>query len=171
MEKLKGALKYLLSLVKEIWYIPCVVLLVILVNLFICRVGVAVGDSMLPTLTNSTPILINLVDEIERKDIIIFRSDERNEYMVKRVFGLPGDTIQIKNNVIYVNNEPVTDSVTVIMEDYGIASNPITLEDDEYFVMGDNRNNSYDSRKFGPIKKSDILGIVDYSVLPFRKVN
>lgn len=161
--------KKILRGLKEIWYIPVVVIVVILINIFVCRPGVTVGESMEPTLHNHSPILINLECGIERKDVIVF-SQENEGWLVKRVIGLPGDTVQIKHNVIYINGEPITDSVNIIMDDYGIAKKPVTLKENEYFVMGDNRNHSYDSRAFGPIKANQILGVVEYALSPIGRI-
>lgn len=164
-------MKEVWALVKSVWYIPVAIGLTVLVNVFIFRFGMTVGSSMNPTLQNGNPLIISLTSEINRKDIIIFHSDEYQENMVKRIIGMPGDTVQIKNNKIYINNKIIPDSVEVIMEDYGIAADPIVLSDDEYFVMGDNRNHSMDSRVFGPIKKDAIIGKVIYCLAPFKELS
>jgi len=111
---------------------------------------------MEPTLSNGDIIFTQITKEVERYDIIVFKYD--NKYLVKRVIGCPGETIQIIENTIYINEKPIKDSVNIQMEDYGTAKKTITLKANEYFVMGDNRNYSMDSRKFGPIEKDTILG-------------
>ena len=161
--------KKILKGLKEIWYIPFIIIVVILINLFVYRPGVTVGESMEPTLHNHSPIIINLDCEVERKDVIVF-SQEGEGWLVKRVIGLPGDTVQIKHNVIYINDEPIQDAVNIVMDDYGIAKEPVKLKDNEYFVMGDNRNHSYDSRAFGPIDADRILGVAEYALSPFGQI-
>lgn len=144
------------KLIKNFWFIPVIICFVLMINLCFFRLAFVVGSSMEPTLSNGDIFFIKLTDDVERYDIIVFKYDGNS--LIKRVIGCPNETVQIIENMIYINGKPIKDAVNVDMEDYGVASEEITLGDDEYFVLGDNRNDSKDSRIFGPIKKADILG-------------
>ena len=126
-----------------------------------------VGQSMSETLENGDQILVNRfmykVIGPKANDVIVFlpNGNEKSHYYVKRVIGVPGDTVQIKNGRIYVNGTEFTEKVDVAsIEDAGLAADAVTLGDDEYFVLGDNRNNSEDSRyaNIGNIKREYIIG-------------
>ncbi len=126
-----------------------------------------VGSSMNPTIENGEKCIVNKVAyvfaEPDRFDIVAYRTIENTDayYDVKRVIGLPGETVLIANGTVYVNGNPIPD---MPIEDYvftaGLAEKAITLGDDEYFLLGDNVNNSQDSRyiNVGSIKESEILG-------------
>lgn len=125
-----------------------------------------IGQSMDPTLKNGDNVLVNkaayLLTSPKRNDIIVFKpngNDNSHNY-VKRVIGLPGETIQIKNGVVYVDGEKLDDKIDVSIINAGIAEEEIKISEGEYFVLGDNRNKSEDSRyaNIGNIKKSDIEG-------------
>lgn len=126
-----------------------------------------VGQSMSETLNNGDEVLVNrftyILTDPKPNDIIVFlpNGNEKSHYYVKRVIAVPGDTILIQNGEVYVNGEPFTEEVDVsAMEDAGLATEEMTLGNDEYFVLGDNRNNSEDSRyaNIGNIKKEYIIG-------------
>ena len=126
-----------------------------------------IGFSMEPELYNGQEILINhfiykLVSP-KRGDVIVFlpNGNQNTHYYVKRVVGLPGETVQIKEERLYVDGVLVEeDGAFDKIADAGIAENEITLGSDEYFVLGDNRNNSEDSRSgnIGPVKRDNITG-------------
>lgn len=144
------------NIAKNFWFVPVIIIASILISQFLFRISLTIGSSMEPTLSNGDLVLTQITDSPERYDIIVFKNE--NKYLIKRVIACPGETIQIMNNTIYINGSPIKDSVLVTMENYGVAEQEITLKEDEYFVLGDNRNNSIDSRIFGPIKKDVILG-------------
>jgi signal peptidase I len=126
-----------------------------------------IGESMNPALQDGDKILINKVSyqftEPNRFDVIVFKQSgsEHSYYNIKRVIGLPGETVQIANGKLYIDgeqlNEPLlTDTINI----YGLAAEEIQLDENEYFVLGDNRNSSEDSRfaNVGNILADDIIG-------------
>lgn len=145
---------------------------------FVIQKTIVDGPSMEDTLHNRDQLMVEKIsyhfNSLKRFDIVVFypygRADK--EYYIKRIIGLPGEIVQIKGKDIYINGE-------ILEEDYGkdpiskagIAAYPITLEDDEYFVMGDNREVSFDSRyeEVGPVHKKDIGGKAILRVWPLNK--
>lgn len=114
------------------------------------------GDSMSPTLVNKQMVKYKKTTDIKRYDIIVFK-DENDNTLVKRVYGIPKDNIVINGEKIYINNEEISDKYAS-SKTSGEAN--VTLGEDEYYVLGDNREISKDSRFFGPIKKEKIRGVI-----------
>ena len=126
-----------------------------------------IGDSMMPALYNGQQILIDKfiykLSSPKRGDVIVFQpnGNENTHYYEKRIIGLPGETIQIIDGYVYVNGSKLDEDDTYdLIEDPGIAKDELILQPYEYFVLGDNRNSSEDSRSgnMGPVKKEYIIG-------------
>ncbi|EOT24022.1 signal peptidase I [Eubacterium sp. 14-2] len=139
------------------------VLLVLFVGF---RISV-VGPSMSPTLENGEKVLVNrLVYKVfspKQNDLIVFlpNGNEKSHYYIKRVIAVPGDKVQVKDGMIYINGEPFEEKVEVsAVENALLAEEELTVGEDEYFVLGDNRNNSEDSRyaSIGNVRKEYIVG-------------
>jgi signal peptidase I len=143
--------------------------ILIAVAVFVClRLTVqsytVVMSSMEPNFQQGECIMVNKVSYHstgpQRGEVIVFHPPVESQFpYIKRVIGLPGDTVKIKDGTVSINGTPINEPY-ILQEppqnntDYG----PTVLSDDEYFVLGDNRNNSSDSRSWGPIKRNDIIG-------------
>lgn len=159
-------------------YILGVLLVAYLVVHFIGQRTEVIGPSMEYTLMDGDNLIVDKIsyrlNAPERFDIVVFpyRYD-RKTYYIKRIIGLPGETVQIlEDGTILINGENLTEYYgKEVILDAGRAIEPVTLSDDEYFVMGDNRNNSRDSRyeDVGNIKKSEFIGKVWIKIYPFRE--
>ena len=131
---------------------------------------------MEPTLYNGDNLLVDKITyrfrEPKRYEIICFNSGYEREGLIKRVIGLPGETVQITNGMIFIDGIQIDDVKGLEkIEDPGLAEQEIELEDDEYFVVGDNRDKSIDSRSadIGNVKREDILGRTTLRIYPFDR--
>lgn len=171
------------NILKEILSTSVYLLVVLLVTYLIVNyVGQrtqVVGSSMESTLSDGDNLIVDKItyrfQDPERYDIIVFPFKyEKSTYYIKRIIGLPGESVRIDNNgVIYVNGEIMNENYgREVILDPGVAKNEITLGEDEYFVIGDNRNNSTDSRDpmVGNIHRDDILGRAWLRIWPLSKI-
>ena len=172
-----------MAIVKEVaaWSFEIIVTIAIAFT-FVYFIGLrtsVVGQSMADTLNSGDEILINRfvykVSDPKPNDLIVFlpNGNTNSHYYVKRVIAVPGDTVLIQNGAVYVNGELFEEEVEVnAIEEAGLAAEEITLGDDEYFVLGDNRNNSSDSRdpSVGILKRKDLLGRAWVRIYPFDKL-
>ena len=137
-------------------------------------------DSMQITLNAGDSIIINRLvyinSEPERFDVVVFKngSGEHVSYDIKRIIGMPGERVLIRNGEVYINDVLLEETINVDkMLLSGFASDPIVLEKDEYFVLGDNRNSSDDSRfsSLGNIVREDIVGKAWFRLNEFIIIN
>ena len=156
-----------MKVIKEVIPYVVIVVVVVLIRTFIITPVRVDGDSMKNTLKNGDILLLYKLSSINRFDIIVLDEEKDNEKIIKRVIGLPGETVAIKKGKIYINDKVIDDEYA-----YGETSdyNKVTLKDDEYFILGDNRLISKDSRYFGPIKDNEIKGKIVFRLFPFTKI-
>lgn len=172
------------KIIKEviIWVVE--IIAVILLAYFLVEYAVekttVVGESMETTLQEGDKIVINKLayrfSKPKRFDVIVFKQSgkEHSYYNIKRIIGLPGETVQIEDGVVYINDEPIKEKSAVdVIKNPGLSVEPILLEDKEYFVLGDNRNLSEDSRfaNIGNVVFDDIIGKAWIRLKPFNFVN
>ena len=162
-ENRKGPLRELLGI---LIYIGIVLAVTFLIITFVGQRTHVSGESMENTLDDGDQLIVDKItyrfQDPERFDIIVFPFHyKENTYYIKRIIGLPGETVQIADGAIYIDGEVLQESYgREVMQDPGIAAEPITLGEDEYFVLGDNRNQSSDSRdpSVGLIHRDEIIG-------------
>ena len=136
------------------------------------------GSSMENTLSDGDNLIVDKItyrfSAPKRYDVIVFPFRyQKNVYYIKRVIGLPGETVQIKNGDIYIDGEILYESYgREVMKHAGLAAEPITLGEDEYFVLGDNRNDSTDSRdpNVGVIHRDEIIGRAWVRIWPLEDI-
>lgn len=135
------------------------------------NISLVSGESMYPTYHSGDITIANKLEKPMNGDIITFYEDikGKRELLIKRVCGVPGDVISISEGVLYRNGSRIEESYLEEGIDTTMDTKEIKLGDDEYWVMGDNRYFSYDSRYFGPIKAGDIQGVVKKSFKLRRK--
>lgn len=147
-------------------YVGIVLAITFLIITFVGQRTHVSGESMENTLDDGDQLIVDKLTyrfhDPERFDIIVFPFRYKdNTYYIKRIIGLPGETVQIADGEIYINGEVLEESYgREVMQDAGLAAEPITLGDDQYFVLGDNRNYSSDSRdpSVALIHRKEIIG-------------
>ena len=160
-----------------LFYIFIAVAVALLFVNFVAQRTIVDGSSMESTLSDGDQLIVDKltyhISEPKRYDIVVFPYQYGDyEYYIKRVIGLPGETVQIVDGMIYINGQQLDEaSGNEVMESPGLAEEPVTLGEDEYFVLGDNRNNSKDSRAMdvGPIHRKDLMGRAWLRIYPFSK--
>lgn len=162
-----------MKILKEWGPFALILLMIILVRSFIVTPIKVDGPSMNQTLEHGDILLLNKFDQkYERFEIVVFEIN--GEKLIKRIIGLPGEMVEFKNKEIYINGEILKEEYGYYKDDENYDFNLEGLTDgaipkDCYFVLGDNRNNSTDSRFFGCIPKDKIIGTVHYALFPFTK--
>ncbi len=152
--------------------------LAVVLYLFIMTPHEVVGNSMFPTYKNGEYLMANKITykftEPQRGDVVIFKYSDTQDF-IKRVIGVPGDTVMIKDGKIYINGEQLDESnylaETVVTNggSYIHEGQSVEVPSGEYFVSGDNRPNSSDSREFGPVSKERIKGKAWIVYFPFSE--
>lgn len=144
-----------------------IIIIVILIRCFVVTPVRVNGSSMSPTLEEKDVLLLYKLSSLEREDIVVISKEFEGASLIKRIIGLPNEKIKCINGTIFINGKKYDDKYG-----YGITSDfdEITLSSDEYFVMGDNRIVSKDSRMLGPIKKNFIEGTTSIVLYPFNKI-
>lgn len=155
-----------------------VIIVILFLMIYVVSVTQVVGSSMSPTLNDEEVLILNKIGylffDIERGDIVSLDYED-TKYLIKRIIGLPGDTVEIIDNVLYING-------SVYEEDYlsdGLDYDDFSLSDlgyevipeDMYLVLGDNRENSLDSREIGLVSKDAINGKIALRIWPLNKIS
>lgn len=171
------------AIIKDILSNSLFLLIVLVITLLLVKyVGqrtVVVGHSMENTLSDGDSLIVDKISyrfkDPQRFDIIVFPFEYKEEtYYIKRIIGLPGEKVRIDNEgKIYINGEVLEESYGIeTIKDPGTAIDEVTLGDGQYFVLGDNRNHSSDSRtpSVGLIERKDIIGRAAVRIYPFNKM-
>ncbi len=159
MKYLKEAMPYIVILI-----------VVVLIRTFVVTPIKVNGQSMYDTLNGSEIMILWRSKDIKRYDIVVadlVENGKKTDTLIKRIYGLPGETISCEDGTIFINGKKIDDSYA-----YGKTTDfeAVTLGSDEYFLLGDNREISLDSRIFGPINKKHIDGKTDFVIWPFKKL-
>jgi signal peptidase I len=146
-----------------------IIIAVLIIRTFIVTPAIVDGASMDYTLEDGQLVFINKfvynIKDVERFDIVVLNNEEDNDRIIKRIIGLPNETIEYNNNQLYVNGKLVEQNYEVeATEDFTVVT-----KENEYFVLGDNRDVSKDSRMLGNFNEKDIIGRVNFRILPFKK--
>ncbi|MBU0722527.1 signal peptidase I [Patescibacteria group bacterium] len=176
----KNFFSYVFALIKAV---VISLAIIIPVRYYLIQPFYVKGASMEPNFYNNEYLIVDEISyrfhEPARGDIIVFRYPRNpQEYFIKRVIGLPGEKIQIKDGFAYVYNQANPQGLKLVEtylpagdKTYNLNEEIIILSDSEYYVLGDNRNASKDSRSFGPVDKSLIIGRVLFRGWPFNRID
>ena len=157
--------------IKELVPYIVITMIVILIRMFIISPVRVDGTSMYPTLSNNEFLLLSKYDQsYDRFDIVVLKY--RNERLVKRIIGLPAETVEYKNNTLYINGKEIEEPfINTNTDDFNLNELGYDkIPENYYFVVGDNRGSSLDSRMIGLINKKDLQGIIKLSITGFKFV-
>ena len=168
IKELAGWLLYIVLIIAFTWFVVT----------FVGQRTEVSGSSMETTLSDKDQLIVDKMTyrfrDPKRYDIVVFPYQyQDNTYYIKRIIGLPGETVQILSGMVYIDGMRLDEHYgNELMENPGIAEEPLTLGEDEYFVLGDNRNNSSDSRAsdVGLIHRKDLIGRAWIRVWPLSQI-
>ena len=164
--------------IKDMFKYALLVIFILFLIIYVVNLTQVIGPSMSPNLNNGDIVMLDKVTykfkNIKRGDVVSFNYAD-TKYLIKRVIGLPGEFVEIKDNVIYIDGMILEERYLsdVEYEDFSLSLLGYDkIPEGYYFVMGDNRNNSMDSRdsKVGLIKKEDIIGKIRFRIWPINKL-
>jgi len=159
MEKVREFIPYIL-----------IIIIVILIRTFIATPIKVNGTSMTDTLNHKDTMILNKIDvkinKLERFDIVVIETG--NTYIIKRIIGLPGETIKYQNGKLYINGKKINDPYYKNNNTSDFES--VKIPKNHYYVLGDNRNDSIDSRIIGPVNIKDIKGTTKLIIFPFKNM-
>lgn len=156
-----------MKVIKSLIPYVVIILAVILIRTFIITPVQVEGRSMTPTLEDNQILLLSKYKKnYKRFDIVVI--DDGNEKLIKRIIGLPGETLEVKGNKLYINGKYVKEDFEHDDTKDFVYNDKKEIPEGYYFVMGDNRDNSMDSRVFGAFSKDQILGVTTFSIFPFQ---
>ena len=164
-------------------YFVVALIIFLLIRYFLFAPVSVDGESMVPTLEDRDRLILNKIDTIDRFDVVVFTApDDPEKQYIKRIIGLPGDTIRYQDDALYINGEKVEEEYLKssveemstggnFTEDFSLASKTgeETVPEDSYFVMGDNRQNSKDSRVFGFVDATTVSGTALLRIWPLEE--
>ncbi|MDO8752157.1 MAG: signal peptidase I [Candidatus Wolfebacteria bacterium] len=177
LQKLRALKNVVWSFFEVVETLAVALVAVFLVRTFIAQPFLVSGGSMEPNFTNGNYLLVDELSyrlrEPERGEIIVFKYPKNHKtFYIKRVIGLPGETIKVQGGKVEIQTErgelPLKEEY--IDPAWTSGNVDVTLGENEFFVMGDNRNFSYDSRSWGPVKENEIVGIVRLRLWPVNEV-
>ena len=154
-------------------------IIVVPIRAFVAEPFIVSGSSMVPTFTNGVYLIIDKISyelgNPKRDDVVVFRyPGDTTKFFIKRVIGLPNETVDIKGNDVTITNSEHPESFKLdqpFVKNISNNEEHIVLKNDEYFVMGDNRSASSDSRAWGPVKKELLTGRAFLRLLPIKKID
>lgn len=160
----------IIEFLKDTFKYIVIIGVIVLIRMFVLSTTSVVGTSMDPTLKEEEILIVETItpklNKHKRFEIAIVKYTNPKS-IIKRIIGLPGEKVTYKDNILYINDHKVEESFTKAGE---VKDLEITLKEDEYYVIGDNRAASTDSRVFGPIKKEDITGKAILRIWPLNKL-
>jgi signal peptidase I len=171
------------KLVKVLWeaikIVAITLIIIIPIRLWIMQPFFVSGASMEPSFDNGDYLIIDELtyhfEQPSRGDVIVFKyPEDPSQYYIKRIIGLPGETVEIQDGQVYIYNKDNANGFLLEQSSYGIqgftfGNMKTTLDNNQYFVMGDNRSLSSDSRRWGPVNRNLIIGKVLLRALPVNK--
>lgn len=154
------------------------VAIVLPVRMFIAQPFIVSGSSMVPTFENGQYLIVDEItyrfEEPKRGDVIVFRyPNDTKKFFIKRIIGLPGEIVDVKKEETIITNKENPNGFTLdqsYVANHSEDNSHIVLKDDEYFVMGDNRSGSSDSRSWGPVQKKLLVGRAFLRLLPVKEI-